>query len=252
MRFWSGAQVAFAKDYFGHAVLIQGEIGQTVRTAGTAWKLDQQQADGTRIWRPVDNLDLHRLTAPAPDNAAGFLMHALLDIPPVGLHPALTRDVASEIYRLHPGISDSMRSITSQLCQYLEQTFQYTAFFSANQSLEAYIDGFGPENLVKLGDTWTLLPELPPVYLAPPAWHLATWQVTNGMIGPAADTDIPIDKRLQFSGQPIRDLQMEGLVYYQSVRAMLAWAAWERDAEARFVKALYEIYTSGYRPLTNA
>lgn len=249
MRFWSGAQVAFGKDYFGHAILIQGDSKQTVQHAGISWKLDLTKDDGTRIWRPVGKGDLQRVIRPASDSDARFLMHALLDIPPQGLHPALTDTTAAEIQRLHPAISDSMLAITVQLLQYLEQSFRYGSFFSANQPLEAYIDGFGPENIVKIGGVLTLLPELPPVYLAPPAWHLATWRVTNGMNGPVTDTGLPIEKRLTFEGNVVNDLQMEGLIYYQSVRAMLAWAAWENDPGARFVKALHEIYQSGYRPL---
>jgi hypothetical protein len=253
MRLWSGTQVGFGQDHFGPSVIVAGNRELTVLAPVNNWKLDQEKTDGTRIWRPVSATVLERIQVPCPDLYSDTLRNVLSGINTTDIHPAIINGLDTDALRLFPALDATAVELFSHFVNYLRTNFKLDENAMRTAATESYIDGFGPELLVKLNGQTVVLPEMPPAWLAPANWSYATWRVTNGMTGPyTIDTDetMAIEERLGFLGDfPAMDLQTEGLVYYHAARAMVAWAAWENDANARFVQAIASIITSGYRPL---
>lgn len=250
MRLWSGTQIAFGRDGFGPSVVAMGNVDSYTATPGIDWKLDLTKEDGTRIWRPVNAGKLDRIQVPCPDELTAVLQHTLGELPTGGIHPAILNGMENEALRLYPELDPSAAELFASFTSYLKTEFRLDEAAMRTMPMKAYTDGFGPGLLVLLDENPVVLPELPEIWLAPDNWHTSTWRVTNGMMGPVADETMESDKRLQFHGDLAEiDGQTEGLVYYQAARAMVAWAAWENDKSARFVKALVSIITQGYRPL---
>jgi hypothetical protein len=253
MRLWSGALLGSGEDAAGPAIFIKGEEGTISPVTKTSWKLEIKKVDGTRIWRPVVKGKLEFVLAPCPDHFSDKIKQAISEIPPVALHPAITNGMDKEALRLYPQLDPSVVTLFTSLVVYLRSEFQLNEAQMQTMPAEAYVDGFGPSLLVTLNGEPLLLPEIPPVWLAPSNWAQATWHVTNGMTGPNVDESMEPRHRLQFAaGISQMDLQTEGLVYYQAARAMIAWAAWENDTKARFVHAIASIIMSGYRPLASS
>lgn len=250
MRLWSGTQIAFGKDGFGPSVVAMGNAGSYTAAPGGNWKLDLTKEDGTRIWRPVNAAKLDRIQVPCPDELNAVLQHTLGDLPTNGIHPAILNGMENEALRLYPQLDPSAAELFASFTSYLKTEFRLNEDEMRTMPMKAYTDGFGAGLLVLLDENPVVLPELPEIWLAPDNWHTSTWRVTNGMMGPVADETMEPGKRLQFHGDfPEMDNYTEGLVYYQAARAMVAWAAWENDKNARFVKALASIIRGGYRPL---
>lgn len=247
MRLWSGTQIAYGKDGMGPAVMA---MGTRIPCDLKHWKLDMVKPDGTRIWRPLDAREMSRIHASAPEELMTVLKKKLSELKDKGLHPAISGSLENEARRLYPGSDPSVAVQFKSLVGYLKHEFGLDEEEMKRRSSERYADGFGPDLLLMLDNEPVLIPELPEVWLVPADWLYATWRVTNGMVGPVTGEDIPPEKQLQFTGDfPDPDAGMEGLIYYQAARAMLAWAAWENDKQARFVKDIASIIMSGKRPL---
>jgi hypothetical protein len=249
MRLWSGTQIAYGKDGKGPAVIAMGvRIPCDIKD----WELDLVKPDGTRIWRPVRAGEMERLHLPVPEELCDVLKNELGQLKEQGLHPAISGGLENEAERLYPESDSSVADQFGVLIDYLRQGFGLDEEKMKEQSSSHYVDGFGPDLLLMLDNKPILIPELPEVWLAPSDWLYATWRVTNGMSGPLTNEGIPPEQQLQFAGDfPDPDLSLEGLIYYQAARAMLAWAAWEKDKQARYVKAIVSIITKGHRPLKN-
>lgn len=249
MRLWSGTQIAYGNDGIGPSVVA---VGTRIPCEIRHWKLDMVKSDGTRIWRPLKGREMSRIHAPAPEELMSVLKKELSGLEDKGLHPAISNGLENEAERLYPGSDPSVAVQFKSLVKYLKQEFGLDEEKMKGRSSERYADGFGPDLLLMLDNEPVLIPELPEVRLAPAEWLEATWRVTNGMVGPFTGDGTPPEKQLQFTGDfPDPEAGMEGLIYYQAARAMLAWAAWENDKQARFVKDIASIIISGNRPLQN-
>lgn len=249
MRLWSGTQIAYGKDGIGPSIVA---MGASKPYDTKHWKLDLVKPDGTRIWRPLDAGEMNRIQAPASDELISVLKSGLSELQDKGIHPAIKQGLENEAERLYPESDPTVGVQFKSLVEYLKKEFGLDEEEMSKQSTEHYVDGFGPDLLVMINNKPVLLPELPEVWLAPGDWQEATWRVMNGMIGPIADQDIPPEKQLQFTGDfPDPSRNLEGLIYYQAARAMVAWAAWENDKQARFVKELASIIMNGNRPIKN-
>ena len=250
MRLWSGTELVFANDYMGPGIMITGDETASSPVPADDWKLDQKKPDGTRIWRPAKATKLDRIPVPCSDTYADVLMRTITHIPPSGVHPGILHGMEKEAKRLYPELDQTVIDLFESFVVYLRANFGLNEASMQTEALETYVDGFGPELLVLLDQKPVVIPELPAVWLAPANWFYANWCVANGMIGPSTEADLPVQERLVFTGDFSKlSLATEGLIYYQAARSMVAWAAWENDPKARFVKAMTSIIMSGYRPV---
>lgn len=250
MRLWSGTQIAYGNDNSGPAVLAMGNTLSTRAHADKDWKLELTKTDGTRIWRPLNAGSLERIQVPCPDELAEVLTKAISGLPDQGLHPAISNGLDKEAKRLYPELNPDIIELFSSFVSYLREHFDLDETKMKSMKMEQYVDGFGPELILKFNGKPVIIPEIPPVWLTPSNWAYSTWRVTNGMLGPVIDDSVEIGKKLQFIGDfPEPDKTLEGLIYFQAARSMLAWAAWEKDKQGRFVQAIASIIMSGQRPI---
>jgi hypothetical protein len=253
MRFWTGANVAFGSDYYGPGVIIAGPLDGRVSVPGNDWTLAEEKSDGTLVWRPVGKGVITRIQKPVADDFAVVLADRLQMVQPAGIHPALANGLAQEARRLYPKLDRQVERVFQRFVAYLNDEFGVSENTWAGQLQVPFVDGFGPELLVYINDRITALPELPPVVSAPEAWRRSMWWASNYMVGPNLAEEVPASSKLQFPGLAADlDLPVEGLVYYQSARAMAAWAAWENDPTARFLQSVMAVVLAGFRPLSNS
>jgi len=252
MRLWSGTQIAYGNDNSGPAVLAIGKALSTTAHSVKDWKLELTKADGTRIWRPLIAGNLERIQVPCPDELAEVLTNAISGLPDQGLHPAISNGLDNEAKRLYPELNPDIAKLFSSYVSYLREHFNLDESKMKSMKMAHYVDGFGPELILNLNGEPVIIPEIPTVWQAPSDWPYATWRVTNGMMGPVIDDSMELEKKLQFIGDfPEPDKALEGLIYFQAARSMLAWAAWEKDKQGRFVQAIASIIMSGHRPIMN-
>jgi len=250
MRLWSGTQVAFGNDHTGPAVLVMGNSINTIPSAKSEWKLELTKSDGTRIWRPINIGKLARIQVPCLDELSAIIKNSISNLPNHGLHPGIINGLTNEAERLYPDLNPDIVTLFSSFVTYLKDHYDLDESKMKSKDLENYVDGFGPELILKIKDKIVLIPEIPPVWLAPTDWSYSTWRVTNGMLGPVIDKSLILEKRLQFVGNfPDPDINLEGLIYFQAARSMIAWAAWEKDKTGRFFQAIASIIMIGHRPL---
>jgi hypothetical protein len=248
MRFWSGATWWRGTDDLGLGVTFEGPSATRVVQPGDDWRLDIEKPDGSRLWRPVRPASMSTVQPPVDDRLADMLYEHLTGIEPQGPHPALVGGLASEARRLVPTLDTEQEQEFARFVQFLDDGYGFNEN-SWTAPMEAFVDGFGPQLVVDLGGRVVPLPEMPPVYLAPAPWRSAMWWVTTSVIGPIDDAGHSLGNRLSFDGpMPDDDLMIEGLVYYQTARAMAAWAAWEGDSSARFMQVVMSEVLSGFQP----
>lgn len=253
MRFWSGAEVTFGSDYFGAAIMISGSPQTRVVVPHNLWRLDEEQADGTRLWRlAAGKGTVERIQKPADNALSATLANALMGVEAAGLHPAIQLGLEAEARRLYPEIERRVDNQFHKFLAYLRDNFGLRENDQVQEGAVPFVDNFGPELLVLVDGYPAVLPELPPLYHAPGDWQRTMWWVANSMVGPLLSDEIEPQKRIQFHGAKPSESdftpRIEGLLYYQAARAMAAWAAWEQNPEARFLQGVMDSIMAGHRP----
>ena len=245
-------EITFGKDDLGPAVVIEADTTARVTTPGTNWRKNPGRKEGTTVWRLPEGTDLSRPQTPCPPAFLDVINKTLDKIPTKIIHPAFTTIAESEAKRLYPNIASESAKQFAKFQSFLGSEFGFQ--LKEQKEMHPFVDDLGPSLLAIVDGAPVMLPEIPPVFLAPADWRISMWWVTNHMIGPLLFPDIADADKVQF-----RDLNillsdcppaMEALVYYHAARAIIIFDAWQGDPEAPHLMYFTKLIAAlGIRPL---
>ena len=114
-----------------------------------------------------------------------------------------------------------------------------------------FVDDIGPNLLVIIDNQPSLIPEIPPIYLAPNDWPLAMWQINNHMIGSLLGEDLEDQDKIQFLGLTASHSELserqKGLYYFHMARFILFFEAWVEDPKTPYLLEFIRLFRGGFR-----
>lgn len=248
MVLWNGSNINFGIDGIGPGVVVSG--GPLSRHANTLsnWELEDK-TEQKRTWRlknkgtfaPIESKQINPELLKITQEIAQTLEVS-------EFHPLLTSDAKTDCQHLCPKVNPKIITLYIRFLETLKNEFGILQPINKEAALIC-IEGMDPQMLVSLTKTQKIfVPELPPAYLLDQEWIAATFQVTLGMEGPNIDLSCPMEDKLLFIDIGIKkNKKVEGYVYLQAVRKMLAWANWTNDSNARFASMIMSMFAVGYR-----
>ena len=256
MRLSNGTNITFGSDNLGHAILIDGLLDNVVLSQApewTIWRDASNMNDKRRCWRIPLGKSLERTSNQCPDDFFIFLKNALDKIETSIIHPALANGFESEAKRVFPAISELANEEFSSFIQLLRTEFGVNEEIEKSKSMSKFIDDIGPALIVVVDGKPAILPEIPPVYLAPNDWNLSMWRINNHMVGPLLEDGLEEEKQIQFPGLSVPPNELtssqKGIYYFHMARFILFFEAWVGLPETPYLLEFIRLYKKGTRVL---
>lgn len=254
MRLSNGTSITYGSDPLGYAILIDGDPRWNVLSHSSDWTLDEQAGsltDSRRCWRIPSGKIMERTTNQCPPDFLFFLQGELDKLSPEGLHPSLVNGFHTEAERLFPKISAEAKSQFKSFVSFLKTTYQIDEEEERTKPMTHVVDDMGPSLLVVIDHQPGILPEIPPVYIAPTDWALAIWRINNHMVGPLLMEDLEDQDKIQFLGLSIPTAQLsdrqKGIYYFHMARFILFFEAWVGNPDAPYLLEFIRLFRSGIR-----
>ena len=254
MKLSSGISISFGKDYLGHAIIVDSETKSSTLSNSPDWKLDEgsiNPKDKRRFWRIPQEKILERTIRQCPIDFFIFLQQELGKLNAKGLHPALVNGFEMEAERLLPNISEKSNTEFKSFIALLKSSYTIIELEERSKVMSNFVDDIGPNLLVLIDNQPTMIPEIPPIYLAPNDWHLAMWQINNHMIGPLLGKDLEDQDKIQFLGLTDSPNELserqKGLYYFHMARFILFFEAWVEDPRTPYLIEFIRLFRGGFR-----
>jgi len=254
MRLSSGISLTFGSDYLGPAILIEGALNSRILTKTEEWELGANHnaaRDTLKCWRLSSGKSITRTTNQCPDEFLNILIREIDKVHTTQLHPALVKGLESEAKRLLPSISTDANKQFQEFLALLDAEFEFNINSTKNKDMAPFVDDIGPYLLTIIDDKPVILPEIPPIYLAPKEWRLSMWRINNYMIGPLLMDELEDSERIQFKGLSIASdeltLELKGLFYFHMARFILFFESWQGNPDALHLQEFIRLFKSGIR-----
>jgi hypothetical protein len=254
LKLSSGISISFGKDYLGHAIIVDSETKSSTLSNSPEWRLVEgsiNQTDIRRFWRIHQEKTLERTIGQCPIDFFIFLQQELGKLPVTELHPALVNGFEMEAERLLPNISEKSNTEFKSFIALLKSSYTINELEEQSKVMSNFVDDIGPNLLVIIDNQPSLIPEIPPIYLAPNDWPLAMWQINNHMIGPLLGEDLEDQDKIQFLGltASLSELseRQKGLYYFHMARFILFFEAWVEDPKTPYLLEFIRLFRGGFR-----
>jgi hypothetical protein len=255
MRLSSGITLTYGSDYLGIAILVESALDSRRVTNMEEWKLDKATNldSSKRCWRLSRGKSIERTTNQCPPDFLNVLIREIDKLSTSQVHPALIDGLESEAKRLLPNISADANNKFQEFLALLNSEFNFNISSTKGENMVPFVDDIGPNLLTLIDQKPVILPEIPPVYLAPSEWRLSMWRVNNYMIGPLLIDELSDNEQIRFDGLsiPKKELTPEakGLFYFHMARFILFFEAWQRSSDALYLQEFIRLFKGGIRPL---
>jgi len=244
----------FGTDSLGHAIVLDGDDRNSTLSHSPEWKLDEGSVgseDKRRCWRIPLGKTLERTTNQCPNDFLIFLQQELGKLSAEGLHPALVNGFEMEAERLFPKISEEANSQFKSFISLLKSSYPINEEEERSKVMSNFVDDIGPALLVLIDHQPSILPEIPPIYLAPNDWDLAMWRINNHMVGPFLAADIEDQNKIQFLGLSVASGELserqKGLYYFHMARFILFFEAWVGNPRVPHLLEFIRLFREGFR-----
>lgn len=254
MKLSNGISISFGKDYLGYAIIVDSETKSSTFSSSPDWKLDEgsiNPKDKRHFWRIPQEKILERTIGQCPIDFFIFLQQELGKLTATELHPALVNGFEMEAERLLPNISKKSNTEFKSFIALLKSSYSIIELEERSKVMSNFVDDIGPNLLVLIDNQPSMIPEIPPIYLAPNDWHLAMWQINNHMIGPLLVEDLEDKDKIQFLGLTVSPSELserqKGLYYFHMARFILFFEAWVEDQRTPFLLEFIRLFRGGFR-----
>ena len=252
MIFANRMRLTFGKDYLGPAILVEGPLELRVLTLSDVWKLDGSSDDARKCWRLSCGTSITRTSNKCPDQFLNVFNDEINKLPATEIHPALVNGLESETFRLMPHISTDTNTRFQEFLAILDSEFDFNINSCKNKNMVPFVDGMGPNLMTIVDDKPAILPEIPPVYLAPEEWRVSMWRISNYMIGPICMGGLEDNEQIQFDGLRIAPgeltLELKGLFYFHMAISILIFDAnVSGSPHAPYLSEFLRLFSKGIR-----
>ncbi|MEM9484767.1 MAG: hypothetical protein AAGA83_13890 [Cyanobacteria bacterium P01_F01_bin.116] len=236
-------------------MLIEDDSAARLLTNIEEWTLDAKSSldSPRRCWRLAEGRTITRTTNQCPSEYLEVLLTEIDKLPAHTIHPALEHGLESEAQRLLPEISAEANRKFQEFIASLDSEYGFNINSQNGQNLVPFSDDIGPNLLTIIDQNPVILPEIPPLYLAPADWRLTMWRVSNYMTGPLPINEIADSEKIQFNGLSLSASELTpeltGLFYFHMARFILFFEAWEANPNAPVLQEFIRLFKGGIRPI---
>lgn len=176
-------------------MVFHGENIAGYKNPSYLWKLETTRDDGARIYFCTHYGRIKVFKKPLKELNFEFLEKQLQVFSPKEIHPSMRNRPQDEALRLFPTINSEVHRKYLDFIQYLNQEFGLDKILLQQQKENhiVFSDDLGPFMIGSLEEKPYLLPELPPLYLAPRRWAQINWWIQSYFSGPYPKKDTYAD-----------------------------------------------------------
>ncbi len=253
MRLSNGIILSYGLDHLGPAILVEGNIKETVKTNSLNWTLQEGLSENMNCWRLPKDFSLKRTINQCSIEYLDICRSTLASVDTKINHPALTFGFENDAIWLYPLISEAANKQFISFIHYLKSEFNISERAELEKVKENFVDDIGPTILTIVNNKPSVLPEIPTVYRAPKEWVLIMWRINNYMVGPIINEDIQNTQKIRFDGLMLKTLEItnlnRGLYYFHMARFILFFEAWGGSPEALNLLEFIRLIKEGIDPL---
>ena len=165
-------------------LVIMGKNQNELRFSNEIWKFNKKMSDGSRVYFSNFYGQLKIFKKPLNQSFYDFLIEKIDDLKIEKKHPAIENGFSTEPKRLFIGIDKSVVKKYNYFIDYLNDKFNLENQINKEINFLNYLDDLGPLVLGEVGNIKFVIPEIPPIYLAPEKWRKITWYINNYFSGP--------------------------------------------------------------------